>query len=138
MTTMSVSRKRFRVEQAFTGEIPMPEPYVVEGGDIGPMHREIMAELRYIRAQMAISGGRPMTKENTEASIARNRRIECAARNLPRPDRAVRKAQGRARFDPRRHQPHQARDRGAARQEFRGPGDGQALLCAMKSLYLLH
>jgi chemotaxis protein CheZ len=53
------------------GEVPMPEPVFVEGGDIGPMHREIMAELRYIRTQMAIGGGRPVTKENTEASIAR-------------------------------------------------------------------
>ena len=71
MTTMSVNRKRFRVEQAILGEVPMPEPVVVEGGDIGPMHREIMAELRYIRTQMAIGGGRPVTKENAEASIAR-------------------------------------------------------------------
>jgi chemotaxis protein CheZ len=68
---MSVNRKRFRVEQAILGEVPMPEPFVVEGGDIGPMHREIMAELRYIRTQMAIGGGRPVTKENAEASIAR-------------------------------------------------------------------
>ena len=65
MTTMSVNRRRFRVEQAIMGEVPMPEPVFVEGGDIGPMHREIMAELRYIRTQMAIGGGRPVTKENT-------------------------------------------------------------------------
>ena len=49
----------------------MPEPVIVEGGDIGPMHREIMAELRYIRAQMAIGGGRSAAKEITEASVAR-------------------------------------------------------------------
>ena len=47
---MSSSRKRFRIEEAIMGDVPMP---VAEGGDIGPMHREIMAELRTIRAQMA-------------------------------------------------------------------------------------
>jgi chemotaxis protein CheZ len=67
---MSVSRKRFRVEQAIMGEVPMPEPVVVEGGDIGPMHREIMAELRHIRAQMAI-GGRSAVTETAEASVVR-------------------------------------------------------------------
>jgi len=67
---MSVSRKRFRIEQALIGEDAMPMPVVAEG-DAGPMHREIMAELRYIRTQMAIGGGRPVTKENAEASIAR-------------------------------------------------------------------
>ncbi|XIA66607.1 protein phosphatase CheZ [Bradyrhizobium sp. TZ2] len=49
---MSVSRKRFRIEQAILGDVPMP---LVEGGEIGPMHKEIMAELRAIRAQMAAS-----------------------------------------------------------------------------------
>ena len=48
---MSVSRKRFRIEQAILGDVSMPA--VAEGGEIGPMHREIMAELRSIRAQMA-------------------------------------------------------------------------------------
>src|SRR3954453_6186457 len=65
---MSISRKRFRVEQAFIGEDPMPMPVVAEG-DAGPMHREIMAELRAIRAQMAArvrSGG----AETTEGAIA--------------------------------------------------------------------
>ena len=41
---MSVNRKRFRIEEAIMGEVAMPA--VAEGGDIGPMHREIMAELR--------------------------------------------------------------------------------------------
>jgi chemotaxis protein CheZ len=72
MTTMSVNRKRFRVEQAIVGEVPMPEPVVVEGGDIGPMHREIMTELRYIRAQMASGGGRSPVTETAEASVARD------------------------------------------------------------------
>jgi chemotaxis protein CheZ len=49
---MSVSRKRFRVEQAILGEEPMVMPAVADV-DVGPMHREIMDELRAIRTQMA-------------------------------------------------------------------------------------
>ena len=49
---MSVNRKRFRIEQAILGDAPIVMPSV-EGGEIGPMHREIMAELRAIRTQMA-------------------------------------------------------------------------------------
>jgi chemotaxis protein CheZ len=49
---MSVNRKRFRIEQALLGDAPIVMPGV-EGGEIGPMHREIMSELRAIRAQMA-------------------------------------------------------------------------------------
>src|SRR5256885_8430741 len=48
---MSVNRKRFRIEQALLGDAPIVMP--AEGGEIGPMHREIMAELRAIRVQMA-------------------------------------------------------------------------------------
>ena len=51
---MSVNRKRFRIEQAILGDAPISMP--VEGGEIGPMHREIMAELRAIRAQMSATG----------------------------------------------------------------------------------
>jgi chemotaxis protein CheZ len=47
---MSVNRKRFRIE-AILGDAPIVMP--TEGGEIGPMHREIMAELRAIRSQMA-------------------------------------------------------------------------------------
>ena len=47
---MPVHRRRFRIEEAFVGDMPMPS--AVEG-EIGPMHREIMTELRAIRAQMA-------------------------------------------------------------------------------------
>jgi hypothetical protein len=65
---MSVSRKRFRIEEAFMGEVAMSMP-AVEGGDIGPLHREIMAELRSIRAQMASGAGRP--GESVEAHITR-------------------------------------------------------------------
>src|SRR6476469_1333076 len=64
---MSVTRKRFRIEEAFLGEVARSMP-VAEGGDIGPMHREIMAELRSMRAQMA-AAGRP--GESAEAQITR-------------------------------------------------------------------
>jgi chemotaxis protein CheZ len=66
---MSVSRKRFRIEEAILGEVSMPE--AAEGGDIGPMHREIMAELRSIRAQMAAGGGRSAVGESAQATVAR-------------------------------------------------------------------
>jgi chemotaxis protein CheZ len=46
---MAVQRKRFRIEEAIG--VDMPDMEVV-GGDIGPMHKEIMSELRAIRAQM--------------------------------------------------------------------------------------
>jgi chemotaxis protein CheZ len=46
---MAVHRKRFRVEEAIVGEMPIPEMT----DEAQPMHSEIMAELRAIRAQMA-------------------------------------------------------------------------------------
>lgn len=46
---MAIHRKRFRVEEAIVGEMPSPE--MIE--EAAPMHSEIMAELRAIRAQMA-------------------------------------------------------------------------------------
>jgi chemotaxis protein CheZ len=46
---MPIHRKRFRIEEAFAGDMPM----LSLDGDAGPMHREIMTELRAIRAQMA-------------------------------------------------------------------------------------
>jgi chemotaxis protein CheZ len=51
---MPVHRKRFRIEEAFGGDVTTPE--LVDDGEIGPMHSEIMAELRAIRAQMASAG----------------------------------------------------------------------------------
>jgi len=51
---MPIHRKRFRVEEAFAGDVPMLS---VVDGDAGPMHREIMTELRAIRAQMAGPAG---------------------------------------------------------------------------------
>jgi len=47
---MPVPRRRFRIEQAYVGDMP-----AVADGDIGPMHHEIMTELRAIRVQMAAS-----------------------------------------------------------------------------------
>jgi chemotaxis protein CheZ len=50
---MPVHRKRFRIEEAIGIDVPVDE---VVGGEVGPMHREIMTELRAIRAQMANGG----------------------------------------------------------------------------------
>jgi chemotaxis protein CheZ len=50
---MPVHRRRFRIEEAIVGDMPMPPE--IDNGEVGPMHREIMSELRAIRAQM----GRP-------------------------------------------------------------------------------
>ena len=50
---MPVNRRRFRIEQAFVGDMPMP---AAMDGEADPMHHEIMNELRSIRAQMAAPG----------------------------------------------------------------------------------
>src|SRR6476661_8291425 len=47
---MPTHRRRFRIEEAFTGDTPTP---AVAEGDIGPLHREIMSELRAMRTLMA-------------------------------------------------------------------------------------
>ena len=47
---MPVHRKRFRIEDTFLGTAPASE---IADDDMFPMHREIMGELRAIRAQMA-------------------------------------------------------------------------------------
>jgi chemotaxis protein CheZ len=62
---MPIHRKRFRIEEAFVGDMPMSVD-----GEIGPMHREIMSELRAIRAQMA-HHGHSLTAP-TEGPIARD------------------------------------------------------------------
>jgi chemotaxis protein CheZ len=49
---MVVQRKRYRIEEAIGIDVPVVVEEV-SGGEVGPMHREIMAELRAIRAQMA-------------------------------------------------------------------------------------
>src|SRR5258707_15329361 len=69
---MPVHRKRFRIEEAFGTEMPsVPEAV---GGDIGPMHREIMAELRAIRVQKGTSGHKggngPMGESGKSATAA--------------------------------------------------------------------
>src|SRR5258707_6722620 len=64
---MPVHRRRFRIEQAVVGDMPMP---AAADGDVGPIHHEIMAELRAIRAQMA-SPGRSVTTETIGASVSR-------------------------------------------------------------------
>ena len=47
---MPIHRRRFRVEQAVAGDMPIPS---AADGDVGPMHQEILNELRAIRSQMA-------------------------------------------------------------------------------------
>jgi chemotaxis protein CheZ len=46
---MPFHRRRFRIEEAYAGDMPA----AAGDGETGPMHHEIMAELRAIRAQMA-------------------------------------------------------------------------------------
>ena len=67
---MPVHRKRFRIEEAISGDIvSMPEVVDI---DTGPMHREIMAELRAIRAQMASPGaGKSAAMETLEGTASR-------------------------------------------------------------------
>ena len=48
---MPVHRKRFRIEEVYSGETPMLE--TMDESVPMPMHREIMAELKAIRDQMA-------------------------------------------------------------------------------------
>jgi chemotaxis protein CheZ len=70
---MPVHRRRFRIEEAFAGDVPMSPG--VEGGEVGPMHSEIMTELRAIRAQMGAPGhsmvtetiGETVSRETAEA-----------------------------------------------------------------------
>src|SRR5450432_28712 len=64
---MPVHRRRFRIEQAVVGDMPMP---AAADGDAGPIHHEIMAEPRAIRAQMA-SPGRSLTTETIGATVNR-------------------------------------------------------------------
>ena len=63
---MPIHRKRFRIEEAFSRDMPVPAAF---DGDIGPMHREIMSELRAIRAEMVSPGHGAATGGG--ASIAR-------------------------------------------------------------------
>jgi chemotaxis protein CheZ len=63
---MPIHRKRFRIEEAFDADMPN---HAALDGDIGPMHREIMSELRAIRAQMA-GPGQDAAIASTSASVA--------------------------------------------------------------------
>ena len=70
---MPVHRRRFRIEEAFAGDLPIS--LEVDDGEVGPMHREIMSELRAIRAQMGTAGqtmiagtiGEAASRETAEA-----------------------------------------------------------------------
>jgi chemotaxis protein CheZ len=64
---MPVHRKRFRIEEAFVGNMPMPAAI---DGEVGPMHREIMSELRAIRAQMAHNGQSGEAAPSSEGAIS--------------------------------------------------------------------
>jgi chemotaxis protein CheZ len=59
---MPLHRKRFRIEQAIAGDMPNIE---IPDGDTAPLHQEVMAELRAIRAQM-MSGNVVRNNETTE------------------------------------------------------------------------
>jgi chemotaxis protein CheZ len=63
---MPVHRRRFRIEESFAGDMPMPS---VADGDVGPMHREIMAELHAIRSQMRSGSG--AAADSIGGSVAR-------------------------------------------------------------------
>ncbi|THD66027.1 MAG: chemotaxis protein [Bradyrhizobium sp.] len=71
---MPVQRKRFRIEEAFTGDMPMSSG----GGDANPIHLEIMNELRAIRAQMA-SPSRGIVAANAEEHSASQKVAEATA-----------------------------------------------------------
>ena len=67
---MPVNRRRFRIEEALVGDMPMP---AAVDGEVGPMHHEIMNELRAIRAQMAgpaLSRNRAHPPSRSAAQIA--------------------------------------------------------------------
>jgi chemotaxis protein CheZ len=64
---MPVHRRRFRIEESLAGDMPIP---AAVDGDAGPMHREIMTELRALRAQMAAPGCSVAT-ETIDASLSR-------------------------------------------------------------------
>jgi chemotaxis protein CheZ len=65
---MPVQRKRFRIEETIGGEMPISDV----DGDIGPMHGEIMAELRAIRALMGVtpSGASKATEASVSHAVA--------------------------------------------------------------------
>jgi len=62
-------RKRFRIEEAIVGDMPMP---LEIDGEMSSLHREIMNELRAIRAQMgAPRAGSSAAKEGNGETVPR-------------------------------------------------------------------
>jgi hypothetical protein len=54
---MPIHRKRFRIEETFNGDMPIP---AAVGGDIGPMHREIMPAFSFAdQFELVIRDGGP-------------------------------------------------------------------------------
>ena len=66
---MPVHRRRFRIEEALNGA-DMTAAAAADG-EVGPMHREIMNELRAIRSQMASGAGLSATAETPGESVSR-------------------------------------------------------------------
>jgi chemotaxis protein CheZ len=62
---MPIHRRRFRVEEPFVGDMS-----AAVDGEAGPMHHEIMTELRALRAQMA-GHGRSAATETTDTLLSR-------------------------------------------------------------------
>ena len=71
---MPVHRRRFRIEEAFSGDIQLPPEVDTE---VGPIHREIMDELRAIRAQMGTA--RPSVTTETIGEAAERQVAEAHA-----------------------------------------------------------
>jgi chemotaxis protein CheZ len=65
---MAVQRKRFRIEEAFAGELPS---LAMTDDEVNPLHREIMNELRAIRSQMAAPARGPATGSAGDADAER-------------------------------------------------------------------
>jgi chemotaxis protein CheZ len=65
---MPVHRRRFRIEEAFSGDMQLPPEVDTE---IGPIHREIMSELRAIRAQMGTAGRSSVATETVGEATER-------------------------------------------------------------------
>ncbi|MGA2994637.1 protein phosphatase CheZ [Bradyrhizobium sp.] len=65
---MPVHRRRFRIEEAFSGDMQLPPEVDTE---IGPIHREIMSELRAIRAQMGTASRSSVATETVGEATER-------------------------------------------------------------------
>ena len=115
---MTVNRKRFRIEQAILGDTSVSACRRRRRNE--SMHREIMAELRDVRTQMAGGGqARAAVTESTEASVARKvHEPQVLLETYQAQIEQCEKLKVELDPDSRRHQPHQAGDRDAARQEL--------------------